>query len=156
MITPLVDSNYLIFSCVWHDCESIHICTMYICHNYTMCIYMLLANPSMSPHWINVFTYVFYVYHMHLYILAHYRFIYISMHRLSMSLHPFPVILKRFLFLVIYVTKCNLMVCSFLIFCPILTNVCYHHVMFFKLSLYYMWMFILASVLLLWVMTGMV
>ena len=80
---------------------------------------------------------------------------YILMYGMSISLHVLPFNTKRYL-LMMYVMQCIVMLCCIVMYCPIFAGVCYHYIIFFELSLHYMCMFVLASVFLLWMMTGMV
>ena len=55
---------------------------------------------------------------------------------------------------VIFAMPSILIICCILIYFPRCTRVCYCHIIIFELSLCYLFMLVLAIVLLLWVMTG--
>ena len=68
---------------------------------------------------------------MYMLILSHYGQIHVSLHGMSTLLHPLLIILKKKFSLVLYATKCILIVCCILMCCPRCTSVFYCHVISF-------------------------
>ena len=86
-----------------------------------------------------IHVYALYTYYMCMQILAYYRFVYVSMHGMSVLLHSLSYnILTNEFFSVIHPMTCIPLICCILIDYPKYTSVCYHHVIISGLSLNYM------------------
>ena len=154
--------------CIHCDHGSVMICTVMTIYTSVsctdgviilMCPCMQLFNLACCPiGWL--FMYMCYAYII--YAWRYKLIIDLSMSQCMDCVHHyitiFVILKSKNFFLVIYAMNGILIICCILmycLYCPVCTRACYH-IIVLELSWCYAWMFILAIVLLPWVMTGIV